>query len=401
MFSLRTMENFTPNSLTPSTAFFTRASFGGLAAYIASINPIAGLLVLLTHGAWECADLLIKSEIAFEKQRIDAYTKAFSQLCEKAGKLNSSCIDSEIEKAKNIFFVHNLIEEICYKALPEAVAELKIRSDEITEEQSRIILAKVKDAAHVELRKDGGYSKKGREMITPAQLDFVVNNVSTIIHDRDGRLTDARYSSLTDLCLAIDDHNNYVKNILFKSWFRCGSLSSDTHLPMIKNLVEFNKRMTFTLGFDFEEALLNKKKYYDNFHPKIREIECQETHEKSALKFVNLTEIRAKFSSYTEMLLECRPDRLLTDCLSTVCGFHTEQVAALFRYRSLNCEARYGLFSTNKITQPPLLTGNPTVGEFLSHYFPERVRNINSQLKTPPIKLDSQEIFATHKMTKR
>lgn len=373
---------FLPNNLSDSTVSTTRATIGAVAAYAVAINPLAGVLVLLGHGAWEYAGLYMQSIIDQQQHRIENYSLAFSKLVQQAKELGVESSETDIEKAKNIFLVHNIIEEVCYQALAEIVKKLNIRSDKITREQSDQILAYVKEVAHVELRKEGGYSQKGREMITPQQFDWVIKNVNTIIHDRDGRLTDARYYSLTDLCTALDDHNSYVKNILFSSWFHCRDMTCPTHLPMIKNIVHFNKNMSAQLGFNFEEALEKKKEYYDTHYPKLREVECSKTKEKSALKFVNITEVRAAFSEQVNNLLICDPDKPFTQCLIEDCAFSKEKVEQLTQCRSVTCAPRYGFGLMDKtIPQPPLLQKGLTVGEFLTHYFPEMIEQVQSLTK--------------------
>lgn len=311
--------------------------------------------------------------------RVKHYEENFAQLLAKARQLNAECTEEEVRNAKNIFFVHNLIEEACYDALPKMLIRLNIQSDTITPQDSRMILAYLKDAAHVELRKDGGYTKKGREMITPAQFSRVLSNIATVIHDRDTRLTDARYSSLTDLCVALDDHNSYIKNLLFKSWFRCEALSWDAHLPMIKAIVNFNPRMTAQLGFDFERTLNSKKEYYDVHHECIREIESP-TKEKSALKFVNVTEVRARFNEpgMIETLSQSGRETPLIECLEKECAFPPEEITMLIEQRRVPSPARFGLFSQNVIGQPPLILKTISVGEFLDMYFPEQTCNLKT-----------------------
>ncbi len=374
---------FLPSNLSSSTVSATRATFGAVAAYAVAINPLAGVLVLLGHGAWEYADLYMQSIIDQQQLRIDSYNAAFSKLVDQAMHLGARCTEKDIQNAKNIFFMHNLIEEICYKAFAEIVTELDIRGDKITEEQSARILSYVKEAAHVELRKEGGYTKKGREIITPDQFSGVLKNVTTIIHDRDARLTDARYYSLTDLCTALDDHNNYVKNVLFRSWFHCEDMFCATHLRMIKNIVNFNKNISARVGFNFEEALREKKGYYDNYHPKLREVICPKTGEKSALRFVNITEVKAKFSKHISELLKCDFDMPLTQCLIEYCSFTHTDVERLTAGRSVSCAPRFGFGIMDKtIPQPPLLKEGYTVGEFLEYYFPESIPQDESLMRT-------------------
>lgn len=350
---------------------YIRATFGAMAAYAFTVSPAAGALVLLGHAVYEYAELYLKSGISEQAPRVQQYTDAFNSLQRQAQGLQSRCGQNEIENARRIFFVHNLIEEVCYKAFAEIVAELGITGDAITEEQSGQILAYVKKQAHVELRKDGGYSKTGRQMITDAQFSLVIANIATIVHDRDGRLTDARYTSLTDLCVALDDHNGFIKNLLFKSWFLCGRMHSDTHLPMIKRLVLFNERMSRQVGFDFSEAVKAKQDYFDRYHPRIREIQCPRTGRYSAEDFVNLCEVRGIFSKRGVLanLQRCAPYSLLVTALQSMPQFTQVEIARMVTPRRLSCAARFH----KPIEQPRLLDPTLTVVQFLRKYFPERL----------------------------
>ncbi len=319
-------------------------------------------------------NIQIKEKQDNSQYRIKRYEEEFLILLEAAQRLDASCTEEEMEKAKNIFFVHNLIEEVCYRALPDALKKFGITTDTITPAQSMNILAYVKEVTHVELRKEGGYTKKGREMITPAQFNGVLANIAIIIHDRDARLTDARYSSLTDLCAALDDHNSYIKNILFKSWFRCPQLSCDTHLAMIKDIVDFNQRISEQLGFNFEQSLSEKKAYYDIHHQKIRAIECPTTGEKTAKRFVNLTEVRATFDDEViEKLLYIDRQSPLLEYLEKNCSYSPEELSSLTNTRRVSSPARFGFWSQEQINQPALLCNDLCVGDFLKQYYPEKI----------------------------
>ncbi|MBL7479437.1 hypothetical protein [Legionella bononiensis] len=369
--------NYLPQSLPSETQSYIRATFGLLAAVTTTINPIVGALVLLSHGTLELAGFFTKSGqqehdinppiMSKQERREQKYNEAFDKLLLKAQELGTQCSPQEIENAKRIFFVHNLIEEVCYKAFAKIVKQLGITGDEITEQQSGQILAYIKSMAHVELRKPGGYTLTGRAMITADQFAQVISNVSTIIHDRDARLTDARYYSLTDLCVGLDDHNSYVKNILFRSWFKCGQMSCDSHLNMIKDMVGFNKRISDQLGFNFEHALTNKKEYYNTYHAGIRTVENPVTGERSALKFTNLTEVRSKFKPIINKLLDTAPDSRLIAELRNKKLLEPEEINALIGKRSYLSAPRFH----QPITQNALLEPTITVGEFLNYYFPE------------------------------
>ncbi|KTD60988.1 hypothetical protein [Legionella spiritensis] len=378
---LENLEDYLPQNLSSETLYYVRATFGAMAAYsTVAINPVAGALVLLGHGVWEYAGLYMRPDITEQEKRVTCYNQAFEKLRAKAEHSGSECSKTEIENAKNIFFVHNLIEEVCYKALIEIVEELDIRGDTITEKQSGIILAHLKKIAHVELRKPDGYTNKGRQMITEEQFSKVLANINTIIHDRDGRLTDARYRSLTDLCVALDDHNSYVKNILFNSWFRCDDMHCSTHLDMIKGVVDFDKRMAAQTGFDFARALQEKKDYYDTYHGSIRQIESPETGKKTASEFVNVARVRGLFTNeIIKPLLEVERDTPLTTWLEESRLFGGSEIKTLTKSRRVSCAPRFH----KKIDQDPLLDETLTVGQFLNKYFPEMTNDVDISAEPP------------------
>ena len=350
------------------TSNYVRGTFGAMAAFGFSINPFAGIFVLASHAVWELYGLMITPEVSQQEQRLTFYNNAYKQLVTKALQLDTPCSKDEIQNVKNIFFVHNLIEESCYKAFAEKVAELNITSDVITEDQAGQILAHIKKQAHVELRKEGGYSRAGRSMITDDQFELVLRNIATVIHDRDSRLTDARYSTLTDLCIALDDHNNYIKNLLFKSWFRCSDMYCDSHLTMIKEIVQFNQNMSEQLGFNFKEALTSKKQFYDKNYPNIRAIIHPESGQYTAESFVNLSEVRGKFTfDIIEGLKQSNPNDYLVDWLHLHASDISFGPEALFEPRLLKCQPRFH----KVIDQPALLSSKMTIGQFLHDYFPE------------------------------
>lgn len=381
-----------PQNFSSESINYIRASFGLVAAVTTTINPIVGALIITSQVAWEVAGLLAQTEAPTpnpvqsaqpvgiptatqEERRHQAYSDAFIKLLAKARDAGSQCSPEEVENSRRIFFIHNLIEEVCYKAFAEKVAELGIKGDKITLEQSDQILAYIKKIAHVELRKPGGYSLSGRTMITSEQFSQVLANVASIVHDRDVRLTDARYFSLADLCVALDDHNSYVKNTLFSSWFKCPKkMSCDTHLDIIKNQVEFNTKMSNQLNLDFENAVLARKKYYDTHHPGIRVVKS-EAGELSADKFTNLTEVRAKFESVIATLSVTKADIHLISYLKSNKVFAERDIDALFKERCYSCSPRFHA----QITQRPLLAPAITVGDFLQEYFPEVVVHSSSQ----------------------
>lgn len=72
---------------------------------------------------------------------------------------DSQCSGHELVGANEIKELHDVIEVIAYRSFAQAVKNLGITKDRITEEQSGKILAFVKEQAHVELYKEGGYWK--------------------------------------------------------------------------------------------------------------------------------------------------------------------------------------------------------------------------------------------------
>ena len=88
--------------------------------------------------------------------------------------------------------------------------------------------------------KKDGYIQS-RTKLPYEQVQEVIRNVGLIVHDRDTKLTDARYYTITDLTMALDDHNTMVKEILLKSWYKCPKFIDPhhTHLDEIKERAGF------------------------------------------------------------------------------------------------------------------------------------------------------------------
>ena len=85
----------------------------------------------------------------------------------------STCSVDQKQKAEEILSLHNKVEEIAYNALVDAVINLGISSDSITAQQSSEILLQIKNAAHREMYKSGGYMPQRGRMLTPDQLEGV------------------------------------------------------------------------------------------------------------------------------------------------------------------------------------------------------------------------------------
>jgi len=150
-------------------------------------------------------------------------------------------------------------------------------------------LAYIKKVAHVELYKIGpnGYGNRGK-ILDKSQFTILFQYIGKIVHDRDTKLTDARYTSMTDLLMAMDDHNNMVKEILFRSWYKNPGIvdPEHRHLGKIKASVGFYGKMNAQLGFNMETALAANKTFWNTYFPGKRD------GEKCSDEFLNILEVR-------------------------------------------------------------------------------------------------------------
>lgn len=174
--------------------------------------------------------------------------------------------------AEEIKRIHDLVEEVAYRAFANAVIELGICEDSISCEQSNQILYRIKAEAHKEMYKKDGYISQRTKLLEPSQVEKVITSVGRIVHDRDSKLTYARYNSLSTLLLGLDDHNTMVKEILVSSWFHDETFSDPdhTHLESVKEKAEFYTSLDKTLRFDLKKALQNRKQFWDQYFPGMR-----------------------------------------------------------------------------------------------------------------------------------
>lgn len=180
----------------------------------------------------------------------------------------------QIINAHEVKAIHDRVEAVAYRAFAEAVVSLGLKSDPITSEQSSAILQRVKIEAHREMFKKEGYISSRGTLLELSQVEKVIQSIGRIVHDRDHKLTFAtgRYSSLTDLLLALDDHNTMVKEILISSWFKDESFKDPEHhhLSVIKSGIDFYPTLSRTLSFDIESTLKDRKTFWDTHFPHAR-----------------------------------------------------------------------------------------------------------------------------------
>ncbi len=283
----------------------------------------------------------------------------------------SECTEEETDRAIQIKEIHDLIEEAAYRALAQTVVEQNIRADKITEEQSGVLLASIKCAAHREMFKGGGYISE-RSKLPLKQVQELIQSIGKIVHDRDTKLTDGRYALLTDLVMALDDHNTMVKEILLRSWFRCPQFKDPkhAHLEAIKEKVGFYATMDPQLSLNFKNALADRQAFWDRYFPGIREAS-----ESASSQFITTLEMRSCFTEIDisgdaihittpqkkyRLGLDCL-DKKLTDILAP------EDQNALFEPRTIHNVVR----KSQKDNFPLLHNKDITAKEFFVTYFPE------------------------------
>ena len=282
----------------------------------------------------------------------------------------SECSGEEKLNADGIREIHDLVEEVAYRAFAQKVAELGIHGDQITEEQSGQILGAIKMAAHREMYKTDGYIKS-KTKLPACQVQEVIRNVGLIIHDRDTKLTDARYYSLTDMTMALDDHNTMVKETLLKSWYKCPKFQdpNHTHLEEIKERAGFYAVINQQLSFDLKAAVAQRQAFWDNYFPGRRD-----AHNGTSKEFVDTIEVRNYLAKVGYGLNFTTPNRnytftfqdfyrKLTDLLSP------EDQKALFEPREIHNLVR----KCQKTCENALISNDMTLGQFLNKYYPESV----------------------------
>jgi hypothetical protein len=311
----------------------------------------------------------------------------------------TTCTAHEATQAQAVKGIHDVIEEVAYRAFVTAVRELGITTNDISAEQAGAILFHVKKEAHRELFRSGGYMAERGKILTPEQIAGVIRKVGEIIHDRDTRLTDSRYRRLTTMVMGFDSHNAMVKGILLRSWFKNDSFSDDdrAHLEEIKGRVDFYPELGKILPFNFGEALRKEEAFWDRCFPGLRE------GSESANAFMHTQEVRHYFGEHGGTLLTKKETATDTACaasdgsgggssegsfevkITIPTGSITRTIPDLdVPLRSLLSEAEANaIFGPREIHNrvrcksaciAPLLSDTSmTVGAFFKQYFPEHL----------------------------
>ncbi len=284
----------------------------------------------------------------------------------------SGCSFDEKSKAGQLMLIHNLIEEVAYRAFAEKIVSLNLVDDQISEQQSGDILAHIKKQAHIEMYKKDGYIAKRAQLLDPSQVQKVIASVGKIVHDRDTKLTDARYPSLSEMLMGLDDHNTMVKEILIQSWYKLEEFtdSEHEHLDMIKKNVSFYEMVDKQLKFDLKAELSYRKAFWDHYFPGMRKATEDMTQTDTTRNFVEIMEVRALFQGFTLNEERCHFDSL----------HEADLGEKLFKYLSssdqeLFFEPRkvFNQVRGKSIPMLPLIKNESiTVKEFISRYFPER-----------------------------
>ena len=307
-------------------------------------------------------------------------------LIENALALGSEYSRAELSQASAMKAIHDRIEMVAYQAFARKVSELEIRGDFITKSQSGEILSFIKQEAHKEMFKKGGYRGSPDVHLTPAQLSYLISQVGKIIHDRDTKLTDAEYPSISELLLGLDDHNAMVKAILLKSWYGAMTLEDQTHLDKIKKAVDFYPAMNAQLGFNLETTLKTRQLFWDTYFPGLRTIsEDTSLFRSHSSRFINILQVRhffggeewVKYDSKSTQLEFITPSlkpqraRLTRENLDErfiqVLNLSEEDQSAL-------CDPKITFNEIRKSTteKPPLISDRDlSMRNFLRRYFPE------------------------------
>lgn len=299
--------------------------------------------------------------------------------------VHSQCTEEQKRAAAMVKELHDEIETVAYRALANIVRELNITGDQITEEQSGLILAHVKQESHKELYREGGYWKSRLKLLdadgsqtallVKEQFEKQVNGLARLVHDRDVKLTDAHYNSLSELVMSMDDHNYMVKENLLRSWYRCPSKQHSPDMEIIeaaKNRAHFYETVQRNLTFDLRNSVQKKQQFFDDHFPQLREPE-------RGKEFMNTLYVRHFFGGdqvridATKKQLHIvtkngkssidisNPNVRLFDLL------RKEDQEALFNEQETENRVR----SCKKKKLPLLENKDMTVGEWMKTYFPE------------------------------
>ena len=298
---------------------------------------------------------------------------------------HSQCTNPQLEGAKMVKELHDKIEIVAYQALAEKVKELGITGDTITRQQSDEILLYVKQQAHKELYRPDGYwasrlkllDADGSQiaLLIKEQFQQQVNGLGRLVHDRDTKLTNAQYCSLTDMVMAMDDHNYMVKENLLRSWFRCPNRAHAPGREILEDAkasANFYSTLDGQLKFNIRSAVKARQAFFDQHFPGLREPEKG----KEFMKVVNVRDFfggnKVQYDSKSRVLVvsTCtkkyqidlrNPNAKLADLLSN------EDADALFEDQ----ERTHGIKACRYMQKALLENKEITVGEFMRTYFPE------------------------------
>ena len=320
----------------------------------------------------------------------------------------TQCKKKELNKAEAILLIHNVIEEVAYRALANIVNTLGLDKDEISATQCGQILSHVKEQAHIELFKKGGYVTDRTKILTQSQFSGIMQNVGKIVHDRDTRLTDARYYTVTDLLMGLDDHNTMVKEILLRSWYKCPSIvdPDHSHLDNIKARVNFYPMTNKTLGFDLKTTLDSRKAFFDQYFPGIRSGGAE-----TSEAFVNITEVREYFGGSSWVKVDLAQKDPVIEYTTQYGGYQALNIGketldaklasildagdmkALLSKRQVTNQVR------KKTTEacPLLKNKDITLRQFLTLYFPEIMEKITKHQGSTKGMEDEHEESASSK----
>ncbi len=282
---------------------------------------------------------------------------------------SSSCSAKEEAAANTVKALHDLVEQIAYEALIEGIEGLGIKTDAITEKQSERLLYQVKLRAHQEMYKKGGYISS-RGTLSNSQIQNLIAKVAKIVHDRDTKLTDARYHSVSELLLGLDDHNGLVKDILRSSWAKTSIQDPDhRHLDQIKASVNFYSRANKLLSFDLNQKLNERKLFWDTYFPGKRE----STSNEDAQEFIRILEVRHHFGNPVKQSNKSIAFNTPDGKVSFSKKDSEKPLAADLPNKSFVFNPYRGpaLARGVSVNKPALIPKEMTHREFLSKYYPD------------------------------
>lgn len=207
---------------------------------------------------------LFSRETAISSQHMECFRE--EGFCESDIRdvMKKGYTQEHIKNAITVKKMHDEVELAAYRELVQGIIDFNITTDDISTSQSRKLLLRVKNAAHLVMRdRQSGYmTQRGKYLNKEAQINPLLKRVNWIIHDRDRRLTNASYTSLTQLVYALDSHNSMVNHIIFEAW-GYPLVKFRTHLNSIKTQVGFYEDLSEQLKFNLKSNLANVNKRVD------------------------------------------------------------------------------------------------------------------------------------------